>query len=333
MTSRFAAVLLTLFTASTPCLADDASLFEYGGAAYGPGDLSIRMQQLYGSVLADHYQAMRTLVDEMVFDVYVEQQAAKLGRPAEEVGREMLATPEPDDDAVHAFYEQNRASMSQPFELLADQIRRYLRRQAMLTKRDAILSRIKAEGDFKLMLQPPPSAPVSIDTRGRPVRGNVSAPITLVEFSDFQCPNCKRAVKVMELLLQQHPDKVKLVHMDFPINPSGISRVVAHGGVCAQAQGRFWDYHDRAFQEQETLGHASPSALASALGLDMERFAACMNDPSTRRKVAASEAQAKTLGITATPTLFVDGRPFPSTHLLRDLGEYITAKTSPKPSS
>ena len=64
----------------------------------------------------------------------------------------------------------------------------------------------------------------------------------------------------------------------------------------------------------------------------MERFEACMKDPATRAKVAASEAQAKRLGITATPTLFVDGRPFPSTHLLRDLGEYITSKTADKSS-
>lgn len=332
MITRFAAMLLTLAAISTPCSAQDEPLFEYGGKTYAADDLSIRMQQLYGSVLAEHYQSMRTLVDEMVFDVYVEEQAAELARPVQDVGREMLAVPEPGDAETRAFYDKNQAAMSQPYELMEEQIRRHLQRQAMLGKRDAILTRIKAEGRFELMLEAPSPPPVSIDTRGRPVRGNASAPVTLVEFSDYQCPNCKRAVQVMELLFAQHPDKVKLVHMDFPVNASGISRVVAHGGVCAQAQGRFWEYHDRAFEEQESLSAASPSSLANATGLDMERFEACMKDPATRRKVAASEAQAKRLGITATPTLFVDGRPFPSNHLLRDLGEYITSKTAHRPS-
>lgn len=332
MTTRLAAMLLTLALASTPCLAQDEPLFEYEGRTYAADDLSTRMQQLYGSVLAEYHQTMRTLIDEMVFDVYVEEQAAKLAQPVREVGREMLAVPEPSNAETRAFYEQNQASMSQPYELIEKQIRRHLQRQAMLGKRDAILTRIKAEGRFKLMLAAPSPPPVSIDTRGRPVRGNASAPVTLVEFSDYQCPNCQRAVKVMELLFKQHPDKVKLVHMDFPINPSGVSRTVAHGGVCAQAQGRFWDYHDRAFEQQESLSASSPAVLASAIGLDMERFQACMKDPSTHQKVAASEAQAKRLGIRATPTLFVDGRPFPSSHLLRDLGEYITTKTANKPS-
>jgi len=69
MSTRFAAMLLTLAALATPCLAQDEPLFEYGGKAYAADDLSIRMQQLYGSVLAEHYQSMRTLVDEMVFDV------------------------------------------------------------------------------------------------------------------------------------------------------------------------------------------------------------------------------------------------------------------------
>jgi protein-disulfide isomerase len=216
--------------------------------------------------------------------------------------------------------------------MLEQQIHNHLRREAIMMRRAEILARIKSEGGFRLLVEAPAPPPVAIDTRGRPLRGSPSAPITLVEFSDYQCPNCRRAVKVMEALFQKYPDRFKLVHMDFPINASGVSRAVAHGGVCAQDQGRFWDYHDRAFQQQDSLDASSPAALAGALELDMERFEACMEDPSTRQKVAASEAEGKRLGITATPTLFVDGRPFPSTHLLRDLGEYIESRTADGPS-
>jgi protein-disulfide isomerase len=324
MATRVATIALLLAAAGAS--AQQAPLFEYGGTPYAVDDLSPRMQQLYGTVVADQHRAMRTLVDEMVFDVYVEQEAARQGREAQEVGRELLAVPAPDEAAVRAFYEQNRARIAQPLEDVSDSIRQHLQQQALLERRSAILARVKQEGRFKLLLELRPAPPIAINTRGRPVRGNPSAPITLVEFADYQCPNCKRAVSILQSLLDRYPDDIKLVHMDFPINSSGISRQIAYGGICAHAQGRFWDYHDLAYTRQQTLAPDSSSALAETLGLDMSAFAACMSDQSTRAKVTASHDEARRLGVTATPTLFVDGRPFPSNHLLRDLSEYIEKK-------
>jgi len=303
------------------------ALFEYDGRRYAAEDLSVRMQQLYGTVLAEHHQALRTLVDEMLFDLHVEREARRTGRDVQELGREMLAVPEPTITELRGFYENNRAAIGQPFELVADQIRRHLERQALLERRQRILNRLKAAGGFRLLIPAPQPPPIAIDTRGRPLRGDPSAPVTLVEFADFQCPDCRRAQAVMDRLFERHPDAIKLVHMDFPVNPSGISRRVAMGGVCAQQQGRFWRYKALAYERQPQLGEDSPAALAAALGLDLGRFEACMQDPATRARLDASAREGRRLGITATPTLFVDGRPFPSNHLLRDLGEYIRDKT------
>jgi protein-disulfide isomerase len=328
MWMRVAAALL----AATGVAAAEEPLFEYAGKAYASRDLSARMQQLYGSILVEQHQAMRTLVDEMVFDVYVEREAARQGRDVKEVGSELLAVPNPDDHAVRQFYDQNRNRITQPFGQVNDSLRKYLRREAVLERRNEVLRKIKSEGKFRLLLEPPPAPRMAIVTRGRPVKGDLSAPIELVEFADYQCPNCKRAVTLLKRLMEEHPGKLKLVFMDFPVNPSGISRRVAYGGVCAQAQGKFWDYHDLAYQEQESLSHDSPQQLAKSIGLDMSAFEGCMSDPSTRRKVAASEQEARRLGVTATPTLFVDGRPFPSNHLLRDLGAYISQEIGAGPS-
>lgn len=321
MATRFAMIALLLAAAGAS--AQQSPLFEYDGTPYRVDDLSPRMQQLYGAVIADHQRAMRTLIDEMVFDVYVEREARRQGRDVQQLGRELLAVPAPTEEAVKAFYEQNRGRIAQPLQDVADEIGRHLQTQATVQRRSEILARIKREGGFKLLLDPPPAPSVAIDTRGRPVRGNPSAPITLVEFADYQCPNCKRAVSLLKTVLDRYPDDVKLVHMDFPINPSGISRQVAYGGICAHAQGRFWDYHDLAYAQQATLTPDSSGELARSLGLDMSAFAACMGDQSTRAKVTRSHDEARRLGVTATPTLFVDGRPFPSKHLLRDLGDYI----------
>jgi len=330
MSQRLLAAALVLAAVAQPLAASaqDAGppLFEFDGRTWHPEDLSARMRNLYGTVITDQHRQMRDLVDEMVFDVYVEREAARQGRPVREVGAELLAVPEPDPAAVRNFYDSNRERITQPLEQVEDRIRQILTRQARIDKRTQVLSRIKSEGGFQLRLVKAPMPPLDIDTRGRPVRGDPSAPIEIVEFADYQCPNCARAVSLLRTLVEQHPGKVKLVHMDFPINASGISRRVAQGGACAQAQGRFWEYHDAAYARQGTLTLESPQALAQELGLNPGRFSACMKDSSTPAKVQKAEKEGRRLGVSATPTLFVDGRPFPSSHLLRDLGEYIDRK-------
>lgn len=308
-------------------------LFEYGGKTYGLEELSARMQTLYGRVVSDQHAEMKALVDEMVFDVHVEREARRLGRPAHEVGAEMLAVPEPGDVEVQQFYQRNRDRISQPLENVESQIRSQIKRSAVLQKRAEVLTRLKRDGGFKLRVAAPPMPPLIIDTTGRPVKGDPSAPITVVEFADYQCPNCARAVALMRGLLDKYPGKLKLVHMDFPINPSNISRVVAYGGVCAQAQGRFWEYHDRAYERQDTLHMKSPQELAAAIGMDMTDFEACMNNPHTRSKVQRSEKEGRRLGVNRTPTLFVDGKPFASNDIIRDLGDYVQRKTGAKGST
>lgn len=306
--------------------ASEQALFRYGGEVFTPDDLSSRMSQLYGALMLEQHKALQTLIDEIVFDVYVEREAKRQGKPLREVGMALLAVVEPSEDEVALFYQQNQARIAHPFDQIKEQLRAALKRERILEKRAAILKRIKKEGDFELMSRGPASITYGLDTRGRPFKGNPEAPITIVEFSDYQCPNCKRAASLMDKMLAEHPDMVKVYYMDFPINRSGISRVIAHGGVCAAAQGRFWQYHDLAFERQERLQKSTPAQLALELELDKPRFNACMQDSSTHAKVEASYQQARRLGITDTPTVFVDNRPFVTNHFIRDISEYIARK-------
>ena len=306
-------------------------LFEFEGKQYALDDLSARMQQLHGTVMQDHYNSMRTLIDEMLFDVYVEQLATQQKRPVREVGMELLEVSEPTESDVRNFYNQVQARINLPFEQISERLGNELKRQRVLQHRAQLIARLKSEGKFALLLPLPAPALAVINTKGRPFRGHPSAPITVVEFGDFQCPNCQRAVRVLDELLKKYPREFKLVFMDFPINPSGISKHIAYGGVCAQNQGKFWAYHDAAFSAQASLHKESPQKLAKQVGVAMEDFDHCMQDRGTRAKVNASIDEAKRLGVNATPTLFVDGRPFPSKHLIEDLGAYIEKKKAERP--
>jgi protein-disulfide isomerase len=330
MTMRPMMLLLALLCLPLVSPAQQSPLFRFQGEVHTPENISIRMNQLYGSMLSEQYSALKTLIDEMVFDTYVEREAKKLGRPVREVGFELLQVPEPREDEVLAFYTNNQQRIGQPLDTVKDRIRRMLHREAMARQREAVLARIKHEGSFELLAPPPPLPRVAIDTRGRPFKGNPDAPIELVEFGDYQCPNCKRAATLIDDLMEQHPDMLKIYYMDFPINRSGISREVAVGGMCAMAQGRFWRYHDLAFQEQDGLTRESPAQFAEHLGLDVAAFRACMTEPATRAQVERSFEEGRRLGITATPTLFVDGKPFVTQHLIRDLGAYIEDRMAAK---
>lgn len=155
-----------------------------------------------------------------------------------------------------------------------------------------------------------------ISLQGQPIRGDSAAPVTIVAFSDFQCPYCARAARSLEVsLLRAYPGKVRLVYKNLPltqIHPWAESAAIA--GECAFLQGNeiFWTVHDHLFQEQEkltasTLKSAAARALKGAGG-DTPEFLACVDNRATVPQVQADVAEAAALGVNSTPTFFVNGR-------------------------
>ena len=123
----------------------------------------------------------------------------------------------------------------------------------------------------------------------------------------------------------RYGDRLRVVFVDFPINPSGISRIVARGAACAAEQGRFWDYHDLAFERQRQLDASAPGTLAAALKLDMTAFQSCLAAPRAQAVVARGAAEAARLGLDSTPTLFLNGRRLILPSIERDLPVAIEA--------
>ncbi len=143
------------------------------------------------------------------------------------------------------------------------------------------------------------------------------APVVIVEFSDFQCPHCMRLAQNLAEVAAARPDELRyhFKHwpMDHACNPS-IKKPfhenacnAARASECARRQGRFWEMHDRMFENRATLGPAELVGHARAAGLDPDRFEACMKDESSLEAVKADVAQGTALGVGATPTFFVNG--------------------------
>ena len=152
--------------------------------------------------------------------------------------------------------------------------------------------------------------PIEIPTAGAPETGPNNAPITLVEFSDFQCPYCTLATPQIQLILKTYPTQVRLFFKEFPLDMHSQAAGDAAAAVAAQKQGKFWEMHDALFASHNDLSRPTIFALASALGLDMKRFEADIDSPDVKKAVAHDLEDGGNVGVMATPTLFIDGQHY-----------------------
>ena len=166
--------------------------------------------------------------------------------------------------------------------------------------------------DARPSAQPPAAAQaaaarVDIAVGTAPVRGRADAKVTVVEFSDFQCPACGRAEPTVQAMMKQLGDNVKLVWKNLPLQMHPFARPAAEAALAAGAQGRFWEMHDKLFANQQALDRASLDGYARELHLDVARFDKALDTHAFAAAVDADVALAQKLGVTGTPTIFVDG--------------------------
>lgn len=161
--------------------------------------------------------------------------------------------------------------------------------------------------------------PVSINvTDDQPTIGPKDAPITIVEFSDFQCPHCRNGAMIMHSVLNRFPTQVKLVHRNYPFDPA-CNRLVQHSMhpaaceaaravTCGNKQGKFQAVFETIFENQSKLAPGKPVELAKDAGVDAAQFDACMSAPETAQAVVRDLEEGEALGVRSTPTFFINGR-------------------------
>ncbi len=144
-----------------------------------------------------------------------------------------------------------------------------------------------------------------------PALGPATAPVTIIEFSDYQCPYCRRwAEQVEGQLLKAYGDKIRIVYRDFPltqIHPEALP--AAEAADCAGEQGKYWEYHDALFKQSQGLGQQAYLAYAKELGLNIDQFQQCLKEHRYRDEVEADARYAAQLGVRSTPTFFINGIP------------------------
>jgi protein-disulfide isomerase len=149
-----------------------------------------------------------------------------------------------------------------------------------------------------------------ITTGDSPLRGSPMAPVTLYEFSDFQCPHCKMAAPMLKKVVEESNGKVKLVFKQYPLPGHPKAREASKATIAAQKQGKFWEMHDLLFKNQDKLQTANFADYAKKIGLDVKRFEADMASKETEKKIDADIAEGHKAGVDSTPSVYVNDRRF-----------------------
>ncbi len=181
---------------------------------------------------------------------------------------------------------------------------------------------------------------VAVVSMGK-VKGPDSAPIRILDFSDFQCPACGVAVQILDTLMEKYPGKIQLVYKHFPLRMHVWSGVAHQAAECASIQGQFWDYYHKLYKNQASWAPlpdpmVSFATYAKEVGLDMDGFTNCMVDPAVAENVMAEKKEGEVLEVKSTPTFFINGKMFAGPAELMTGGEELIRKTlglpaEPKP--
>ncbi len=279
------------------------------------GDLVEQLGQQLGQMDFEYrsrrHQIIETAMKQFVRDQLVEAESEARGVTVDALIEGVLGDQvDVTDDDVRFFYIENQARLGQQFEAIASQIRDYLENEI----RDSILEEfaadLAADHDVDYVLDP---FRVDIETAGSPLFGSADAPITLIEFSDFECPYCRSFMPTLEQVKAEYADQVKIIFKQFPltqIHPQ--AQKAAEASLCAHEQGKFWETHDLYFAEQDRLEIADLEEKAGRLDLDTAAFSACLASGKYADVITADTSDGAAVGVNGTPAIFINGRPLPA---------------------
>ncbi len=178
----------------------------------------------------------------------------------------------------------------------------------------------------------PAAQHVTVSTDGDPSIGPADAPITIIEFSDYQCPYCQAWYQqTFEKLMANYPGKILFVYRDLPLPMHPESTPAAEAANCAGEQDAYWKFHDDLFSGQYQLGRAAYLQYASDLGLDTAAFTTCLDDHHTQAEVEADAADAARIGLTGTPSFVINGQILVGAQPYEQFKAIIDADLAAKP--
>lgn len=303
-----AAAILTLAVSIPACLAARADVVAtIDGKPIMEAEVRRAAREKFAGLEQKHRKSTRDLIESQL-DKLIEDRLLDAEAKARKTDREqLLASIQPAeviDADVDAFYEQNKEQIPRPKEEVAGQIKLYLAEQRRAEAREQFFKRLKEKYKVDIKLEP---YRTEVAATG-PSAGPADAPVTIVEFSDFQCPFCSRMIPTLEQVKAKYGDKIRLVFRQFPLNIHPDAQKAAEASLCANEQGKFWELHDAMFENQKQLAPENLKAKAAELGMNAEQFNSCLDSGKFAAEVATDMSEGIVAGVTGTPAIFINGR-------------------------
>jgi len=278
-----------------------------GNTAISLSDLDAAIGARLNRIRNDEYNIRRNVLEEMIATKLIDAEAARRHITSEELFKtEIEAKIVPPDVAeIEPVYDgvaDKYPGMSKD-QVLAE-IADGIRRQRIFTRKMQYVKELRAAAGVKVNLEPPR---VAVKAEG-PSRGGANAPVTIVEFSDFECPFCGHAVETLQQVQKKYGDNVRIVFRDYPLFSHRTAKRAAEAAHCADELGKFWEMHDRLFSKGGPLSDADLYRFAGQAGIDRDKFDQCLNSGKYKEAWKVSQDEGNRVGVSSTPSFFINGR-------------------------
>jgi len=292
-----------------------APVAKVSGDVITEADLAEKTKSRLARLEAEHAEQVHTLrtqaLDELVEKRLIDAKAKKEGVTSEQlIAREVDAkVPEPTEADIQKLYDQakSRGQQLPPIDQVKPDIVKYIKGHGKEEAHKTFISKLKTDAKVEMLLPPLVLPKVEVAAEG-PMRGDSKAPVTIVEFSDFQCPFCSRAEDSVKKVLDTYKGKVRLVYRDFPLPFHDKAQKASEAALCAGDQGKYWERHETLFANQQALEVTQLKDHAKGLGLDAGKFDKCLDNSEKAKAVEASKKAGEEAGVSGTPAFFINGR-------------------------
>jgi protein-disulfide isomerase len=272
------------------------------------GHIEASLKPIVFDVQERVYNLRKNELDLRINDILLAQEAQKRKITTRALLDTEIKPKTVTEQDASTFYEQNKDRVSGDFTQTKESIISYLQQIELRTAERAFVEKLRAAASIQTFLVAPDPPVYSITTADQPSRGSASAPVTIIEFTDYQCPSCAAMQPILERLVDEYGDKVRLVARDFPLSQHADAFKAAEAAEAAREQGKYWQYVGILLRNQSALSVAKLKDYAGELALDRVRFDKALDSGKFAETVQRDIEEGIMLGVDSTPAVFINGR-------------------------
>lgn len=288
--------------------ADSETAAVIGNTRITLAEIENRINGQLSRMRADEYNLKRRALDEAIARLLLEEEAKKRGASVDELTRLEI-----DGKAAAASAADQQAEYKKLKERFANKSEAELKRMAddnlamrsKVERRRQFIGELRSRTEIRIMLEPPR---FEVDAAEGPALGPADAPVTIVEFSEFQCPFCAQVQPTLKKVKERFGDKIRIVFRNFPLPRHDDAPKAAEAASCAEEQGKFWEMHDKLFANSSKLQVPELKRYAAEIGLETEQFDQCLDTGKYTAKWRSDKRDGSLYGVSGTPSFFINGR-------------------------